>query len=68
MTGPDRVTVLIDYQNVYGGARRQFHNLRADPATCRHIDPLRTGQLIVQRRTRPSMFAAGAGVPGPAQP
>lgn len=56
MTGPDRVTVLIDYQNVYGGARRQFHNFGADPATCGHIDPLRVGQLVVQRRTRDSVL------------
>lgn len=56
MPEPDRVTVLIDYQNVHGWARRLFHDYGSDPATCGHIDPLRVGQLIVQRRTRPSVL------------
>lgn len=54
--GADRVTVLIDYQNVHGWARRQFHDYGSDPATCGHIDPVRLGQLIVQRRSRPSVL------------
>ncbi len=50
---PDRVMVFIDYQNVHGWARRQFHPTNADPAVG-HIDPRRLGQLLTDRRVRTS--------------
>ncbi|NYJ75805.1 hypothetical protein [Allobranchiibius huperziae] len=30
MADPDRITVLIDYQNVHGWARRLFHEYGSD--------------------------------------
>jgi len=50
---PDRVMVFVDYQNVHGWARRQFHPVNTDPAAG-HVDPLRLGQLLVTRRRRAS--------------
>ncbi len=49
----DRVVVFVDYQNVHGWARRQFHPGNVDPAIG-HISPLRLGQLLVARRKRSS--------------
>lgn len=49
----DRVVVFVDYQNVHGWARRQFHPANVAPAVG-HVDPLRLGQLLVARRKRPS--------------
>ncbi|WP_088283638.1 NYN domain-containing protein [Kineosporia sp. A_224] len=51
----DRVTLFIDYQNVHGWARRCFYPLIRDPAVG-HVDPLRLGQYIVERRRRPSQL------------
>ena len=49
----DRVVVFMDYQNVHGWARRQFHPVNS-AAAVGHIDPLRLAQLLVTRRRRPS--------------
>lgn len=49
----DRVMVFVDYQNVHGWARRQFHPVNVHPAVG-HIDPLRVARLLVARRKRPS--------------
>lgn len=54
---PDRVGVFIDYQNVHGWARRQFHPGNPDPSVG-HIDPLRLGRILVNRRRRPSDLEA----------
>lgn len=51
--GPDRVIVFVDYQNVHGWARRQFHPVGAHPAEG-HIDPLKLAQSLVDARRRPS--------------
>ncbi len=52
-TVADRVMVFVDYQNVYGWARRQFHGI--NPASADgHVDPLRLGQHLVSCRQRPS--------------
>jgi len=49
----DRVMVFVDYQNVYGWARRQFHGI--NPASAEgHVDPLQLGEHLVSRRQRPS--------------
>jgi len=49
----DRVMVFVDYQNVYGWARRQFHGI--NPASAEgHVDPLLLGEHLVSRRQRPS--------------
>jgi hypothetical protein len=48
-----RVIVFMDYQNVHGWARRQFHPHGTDPAVG-HVDPLRLAQLLVTRRRYPS--------------
>jgi len=53
---PDRVLVFIDYQNVHGWAKRQFHAVNADPAVG-HFDPLELSQLLVARRKRPSIVS-----------
>jgi DNA-binding transcriptional regulator YhcF (GntR family)/uncharacterized LabA/DUF88 family protein len=55
-TGPDRVVVFVDYQNVHGWARRQFHPVGAHPAEG-HIDPLKLAQTLVAARKRPSELA-----------
>lgn len=52
---PDRVVVFMDYQNVHGWARRQFHPVNAAPSVG-HIDPLRLARLLVARRRRPSVL------------
>ena len=49
----DRVVVFMDYQNVHGWARRQFHPINCHPAVG-HVDPLRLARLLVNRRKRPS--------------
>jgi len=51
--GLDRVIVFLDYQNVHGWARRQFHPIGTHPADG-HIDPLLLGQTLVGGRRRPS--------------
>lgn len=51
----DRVVVFVDYQNVYGWARRQFHPAGSD-SSLGHIDPVRLGQLLVNRRSRASQL------------
>ena len=45
--------VFIDYQNVHGWARRQFHPVNAHHAVG-HIDPLRLAQLLTARRRNTS--------------
>jgi len=52
---PDRVMIFVDYQNVHGWARRQFHPIGSHPAIG-HVDPLRLGQHLVARRKRPSQL------------
>lgn len=52
----DRVIIFVDYQNVHGWARRQFLPYGADPAAG-HIRPLALGELLTQRRKRPSELA-----------
>lgn len=47
----------MDYQNLHGWARRQFHPVNVHPALG-HIDPLRLAQLLVGRRRRPSALSA----------
>jgi hypothetical protein len=62
------VTVFIDYQNVHGWARRQFHALGNDPATSGHVDPYKLGKLLVARRNYPSTLEqvrVYRGRPGP---
>jgi NYN domain len=49
----ESVVVFIDYQNVFMAARQCFHQGPYGPADGQ-IDPLRLGQLIVDRRRRPS--------------
>jgi hypothetical protein len=49
----DRVIVFVDYQNVRGWARRQFHPVNVHPAAG-HVDPLHLAQLLTARRNRPS--------------
>lgn len=51
----DRVVLFIDYQNAHGGVRRQFLGVNPHPSDG-HFDPLRLGQLLVQRRRRPSVL------------
>lgn len=52
---PDRVTVFVDYQNVYATARSLFH-AAADRPQDGHIWPMALGNLIVERRPRPSVL------------
>jgi len=49
----DRVVVFMDYQNVFGWARRQFLPFGADPAEG-HVFPLKVGELLTGRRVRDS--------------
>lgn len=49
----DSVVVFMDYQNVHGWARRQFLGHGAHPAQG-HVDPLRVGQYLCERRARQS--------------
>jgi uncharacterized LabA/DUF88 family protein len=42
----DRVVVFLDYQNVYQGARRAFHEVH-DPHWCGQVDPLRLARHLV---------------------
>lgn len=49
----ERVVVLMDYQNIHGWARRQFLAPGSGPQEG-HIDPLKTAQLLIGRRARPS--------------
>lgn len=49
----ERVIVFMDYQNVHGWARRQFFDWGPDPAQG-HVDPLRVGQYLCERRSRQS--------------
>jgi uncharacterized LabA/DUF88 family protein len=49
----DNVVVFMDYQNVHGWARRQFLDYGSDPAEG-HVDPLRVGQYLCERRSRES--------------
>jgi hypothetical protein len=49
----DRVTVFVDYQNVHGWAGRCFQPAGVHPSQG-HIDPLRLGQHLANRRQRPS--------------
>ncbi|MFI5638317.1 NYN domain-containing protein [Streptomyces goshikiensis] len=44
---PDRVVVFFDYQNVYGGARRHFHD-RWESAQYGHVDPVKLAQHLAQ--------------------
>lgn len=55
MTDLERVCVFVDYQNVFMAARRGFHSGPYGP-TAGQIDPLKLGQLIVDRRRRPSVL------------
>jgi uncharacterized LabA/DUF88 family protein len=43
-----RVTVFLDYQNVYMGAREAFHSYGSPPRD-RQVDPSRLGELLVSR-------------------
>ncbi|MEU9126542.1 NYN domain-containing protein [Kitasatospora sp. NPDC048540] len=43
----DRVIVFFDYQNVYGGARRQFHS-HWEPPECGHVDPVALAHHIAK--------------------
>jgi uncharacterized LabA/DUF88 family protein len=43
-----RTVLFLDYQNVYRRARDTFHQL-TDPSPCGQIDPIRLGQLLVDR-------------------
>lgn len=43
-----RVVLFLDYQNVYKGARETFHQ-RREPSQCGQIDPMKLGQLLVER-------------------
>lgn len=49
----DRVAVFVDYQNLHGCARRAFLPYGAGDSDG-HIYPAKLGQLIVDRRNRPS--------------
>ena len=49
----DQVVVFIDYQNVHGWAKRCFFAENCDNSDG-HIDPLRTGLLLCQKRARES--------------
>ncbi|MFJ2778566.1 NYN domain-containing protein [Kitasatospora sp. NPDC087315] len=44
---PDRVIVFLDYQNVYGGARRRFHS-HWEPSACGHVNPVALAQHITR--------------------
>jgi hypothetical protein len=48
--------IFIDYQNLFGWARRCFHKPPVPPEAG-HIDPLRLGQLLLARRHSPSSLA-----------
>ncbi len=52
---PDRVTIFVDYQNVYATARTLFHAAAGRPQDG-HIWPIALGNLIVARRPRPSVL------------
>jgi uncharacterized LabA/DUF88 family protein len=43
-----RTIVFLDYQNVYRRARDTFHQL-SDPSASGQIDPMKLGQLLVNR-------------------
>lgn len=45
----DRVVLFIDYQNVYRWAREMFCDHRVDPHWNGQIDPLKLGNLVVDR-------------------
>ena len=66
-TVADRVMVFVDYQNVYGWARRQFHGI--NPASADgHVDPLRLGRHLVSCCQRPSelnRYGSTAAAPTP---
>ena len=54
---PDRVTVFIDYQNVYSTARNIFHpNDSTRTPQDGHISPVAVSELLVARRTRSSVL------------
>lgn len=44
-----RVTVFLDYQNVYSSARRAFHS-PLDPASSGHVRPTALAELLVAKR------------------
>jgi hypothetical protein len=43
-----RVVLFLDYQNVYKGARETLHQ-HWEPSQCGQIDPMKLGQLLVER-------------------
>src|SRR6266536_2805539 len=47
---PARITVFLDYQNVYRRARDAFC-LPLDPATCGQVSPIALARLITSRGT-----------------
>lgn len=51
MTTVARVTLFLDYQNVYSSARRAFHQ-PLDPGHCGQVDPCALGELIVEQRRK----------------
>lgn len=54
---PDRVTVLIGYQNVYSTARNVFHpDEGSRTSQDGHISPTVVSELLVARRPRPSVL------------
>lgn len=67
MTTPERVSLSLGYQNVYGTARSVFH-ANDDPPQLGHIWPVSLGELIAARRRRPSVLhevRVYRGVPDP---
>lgn len=52
----DRVVVFLDYQNVHGWAQRAFLPHGCDRAAG-HINPLKVGEYLCQRRSRESELA-----------
>lgn len=48
--------MFIDYQNVFGGARRCFHDVPRAPWDGQ-FDPLRVAERVVSRRRRPSVLS-----------
>ncbi|WP_207948277.1 NYN domain-containing protein [Metallococcus carri] len=56
VNGLDRVTVLLDYENVQRTAQRRFLSYGSDRGASGHVYPRRVADLIVGRRRRPSML------------
>lgn len=52
----ERVTVLIDYENVQRTAARRFLNIGADQGTSGHVHPRALAELLVGKRRRPSFL------------